>query len=68
MSWKDIDNPKKKKIDKDFVSCDERYGKERNKFKEYEKTYGKDAVDKCCKEYNNRSREDFENCLKRYKK
>ena len=30
MSWKDIDNPHKKKIDKDFVSCDERYGKEKN--------------------------------------
>ena len=37
MSWKDIDNPHKKKIDRNFVSCDERDGKEKIKFLEYEK-------------------------------
>jgi len=67
MSWKDSDNPHKKKIDKDFVSCDERYGKEKIKFLEYEKMYGKVAVDYCCKLHNNRKREDFERCLEKYK-
>ena len=28
MSWNNIDNPNKKEIDKRFVSCDERNGKE----------------------------------------
>lgn len=68
MSWKDIDNPKKKKIDKNFVSCDERYDKEQDKFREYEVKYGKNAVDICCEKHNNRSRYEFEKCLEENKK
>ena len=68
MSWKDIDNPKKKKIDKDFVSCDERDNKEKDKFKEYERLYGKEAVDQCCNILKgNKPRKDFEDCLKNFK-
>ena len=37
------------------------------KFLEYEKIYGKAAVDYCCKLHNNRKREDFERCLEKYK-
>lgn len=69
MSWKDDDNTKKRGIDKNFVSCDERDGKEKNKFEEYEKKYGKKAVDHCCKEVKgNKPRKEFEDCLEKFKK
>ena len=69
MSWNDIDNTKKKEIDKNFVSCDERDGKEKNKFNEYEREYGKEAVDYCCKKVKgNKPRKEFEKCLKNFKK
>ncbi|MCI0501806.1 MAG: hypothetical protein L0Y61_08720 [Epsilonproteobacteria bacterium] len=63
-NWDKEDNKKLKKQDSNFVSCDERKTSEKNKFDEYEKIYGKSKVDECCKKQGNRSRDDFENCLK----
>ena len=63
-NWDKQDNKKKKKLDSKYVSCDERYTSEKDKFKEYEEKYAKDKVDKCCEKHNNRKREDFEKCLK----
>ena len=62
--WNNKDDKKRIKRDRNYVSCDERYGSEKEKFEEYEKLYGKDKIDECCKRVKPpRPREEFERCL-----
>ena len=69
MGWDQEDNPKLKRKDQRFVSCEERDSKEKKKFQEYEEKYGKNAVDSCCKFVKPpRPRGKFENCLEELKK
>jgi hypothetical protein len=64
MNWDDEDDKKKKKIDRKFVSCDQRNTTEANAFDRYEEKYGVDIVNQCCDEVKApRSRKDFEKCL-----
>ena len=63
------DNPHKKKIDKDFVACTEKYEikYELHKFNLYRKQKIKNAIKKCCKEVPApHPRKKFEECMKKY--
>jgi hypothetical protein len=56
----DLDKTQK---DKKFVNCNQEY-----ELAEYKKQYGNDAVNYCCENKKNNSRDDFEKCLKNYEK
>ena len=63
------DNPNKKKIDRDFVACTEKYEREYeiHKFNDYSKQKIKHAIKKCCEEVPApHPREAFDKCMKKH--
>jgi len=63
-NWNNDDDKSKKKQDRNFVTCSERYTSEKDKFDEYEEKYGKEKVDECCEKVKvPRGRVEFEKCL-----
>jgi len=64
-SWNELDNKKRKHLDKDFVSCDENYEKVYLKSKYTWCSNFDNCWEKCCSEVKGpRPRDKFEACLK----
>ena len=55
MSWNDVDNKHKKRYDRNFVSCDEKYERDyiiqiiQEGFPYYSKAQIETAIDHCCR-------------------
>ncbi len=71
MSWNNVDDKHKKKYDRNFVACDEKYEREyivkiiREEFPYYTQQEVEQAVDSCCKSIPApRPRDKFLECLK----